>query len=301
LRRLEEYEGPPEIMEIAALIKAEFLSRYTGYAPEAVAVAVYFSPEAAYAMWEKGEWSWDNTRAKDASKWVVKHLTAHFEPEPPTFPPPIMLMEDGPAKDGAVANFTASDAAAQKKEFKKTVEAEFTDLLKRLGSDVFNSRQAFKKAKAEYEAALKAFEAAGAGTGDGDGDGDGADAVAAPPAIKPTKPEYAPIDTLKWWRANKRFFKFLAPVARLLLSIQISSAEVERLFSRGGIVLTPRRNRLGSEKREKFLVVGYNVSADWNLALKAGVEGAEQRVALKNFYNGCSGGLDFDDDEQDNE
>ena len=149
---------------------------------------------------------------------------------------------------------------------------------------------------AEYEAALGAYnDAAGAS----DGSGDGAGAVAAPPAVKPTKPEYVPIDTLKWWRANRGFFKFLAPVARLLLSIQISSAEVERLFSRGGIVLTPRRNRLGSEKREKFLVVGYNLSADWSVAVKAGEEGAEQRVALMNFYDECSGGLDFDDDEGD--
>ena len=115
----------------------------------------------------------------------------------------------------------------------------------------------------------------------------------------PPRPRRRSAHERRAWRANRGFFKFLAPVARLLLSIQISSAEVERLFSRGGIVLTPRRNRLGSEKREKFLVVGYNLSADWSVAVKAGEEGAEQRVALMNFYDECSGGLDFDDDEGD--
>ena len=182
-------------------------------------------------MWERAQWQWENTRAKDASKWLVKHLQERFEPGPTAFPPPLELMGEGPAKEAAIAAFTAADAVAQKKEFKKVVEAEFADLLKRLGTDAFKSRHAFTKAMAVYETALGAYnDAAGAS----DGSGDGAGAVAAPPAVKPTKPEYVPIDTLKWWRANRGFFKFLAPVARLLLSIQISSAEVERTIEGPG-------------------------------------------------------------------
>lgn len=60
--------------------------------------------------------------------------------------------------------------------------------------------------------------------------------------------------TLLWWRKMKTTFPILAHVARSLFTINATSSEVERLFSRGAIVLPPRRNRLGAEKVNKYLV-----------------------------------------------
>ena len=74
----------------------------------------------------------------------------------------------------------------------------------------------------------------------------GADEAAKP--ISPSEPEYVSVDILVFWRANKHKVPIIAQFARRLLVIAISSAEVERLFSRGGLVLTSRRNRLGAEK-----------------------------------------------------
>lgn len=47
-----------------------------------------------------------------------------------------------------------------------------------------------------------------------------------------------------WWKANERRFPLLAVLARDYLSIPGSSSSLERLFSRFGLVVNPRRNRI---------------------------------------------------------
>ena len=84
--------------------------------------------------------------------------------------------------------------------------------------------------------------------------------------------------------------------ARMLLAIQIASAEVERLFSRGGIMFTARRNKLGNDKLEKLFVTAYNTVASWEVDRKAGVVGSELETVLKMLYPGCAEGLDIDED-----
>ena len=130
------------------------------------------------------------------------------------------------------------------------------------------------------------------------GGGGGGGAAAPVRLSKPIEPVYVPIDTLTFWRTHEGHFKYYAVVARMLLAIQIASAEVERLFSRGGVMLTARRNRLGDEKLEKFFVTANNTVAAWKEERKAGVVGAELKVVLEMLYPRCAEGIDLDDDDE---
>ena len=48
----------------------------------------------------------------------------------------------------------------------------------------------------------------------------------------------------QWWKANEPRFPLLAVLARDYLSIPGSSSSLEHLFSRFGLVINPRRNRI---------------------------------------------------------
>ena len=171
------------------------------------------------------------------------------------------------------------------------------------------NRKAHKANEKKYEADVAAFDAqeadddegadagVGAGAGAGAGPGVGAGGAASPRLAKPVKPVYVPVDTLVFWRTHAKRFKYYAVVARMLLAIQIASAEVERLFSRGGIMFTARRNQLGNDKLEKLFVTAYNVVAAWKEDRKAGVVGSELKIIFEMLYPGCAEGPDFDEDE----
>ena len=87
----------------------------------------------------------------------------------------------------------------------------------------------------------------------------------------------------------------IAQIARWLLVIAISSAEVEGLFSRGGLVLTSRRNRLGAAKEELLLLTAYNLTREWKERGQAA--GAEEGIVMRRLFSACDGGLDTDPDE----
>lgn len=52
---------------------------------------------------------------------------------------------------------------------------------------------------------------------------------------------------LEFWVAHKEKFPSLMLVAKKVLAIPAASAPVERIFSRGGIIMRPHRARLGDE------------------------------------------------------
>ncbi|KAE8241314.1 hypothetical protein A4X13_0g7465, partial [Tilletia indica] len=54
----------------------------------------------------------------------------------------------------------------------------------------------------------------------------------------------SPSDALKYWSMNEKRFPSLAAIARDLLAIPATSVPSEAAFSRGGEVITKRRNRL---------------------------------------------------------
>ena len=55
------------------------------------------------------------------------------------------------------------------------------------------------------------------------------------------------VPALTWWRENAETFPQVARVVRGLLSVPASSAEVERLWSKAGLVMRPHRNRVSTD------------------------------------------------------
>ena len=53
----------------------------------------------------------------------------------------------------------------------------------------------------------------------------------------------------------------LAKLAKRLLSAPPSSVESERLFSIGGNIYTPKRNRLTAEHGERLMFMNFNLRA----------------------------------------
>jgi hypothetical protein len=70
-----------------------------------------------------------------------------------------------------------------------------------------------------------------------------------------TDPNMAP---LQWWKLHYRRFPELARLARLYLSIPASSAEVERLFSASGRIITEERARLSERRSQQMLMLKKN-------------------------------------------
>ena len=68
-------------------------------------------------------------------------------------------------------------------------------------------------------------------------------------------------DLLAWWRALSPSFPILSILAREHLATQASSAEVERLFSMGGDLVSKKRNRLAPTRVAK-LVLGKLCTGD---------------------------------------
>ena len=94
----------------------------------------------------------------------------------------------------------------------------------------------------------------------------------------------APIKTLLWWRKNRGKYPILTQFARRLLCLSVSAAEIERFFSKCGLVMTTRRNRLCARKENLFLLTAYNVAREWNAARRTG-SADEEAVMASAFFN----------------
>ena len=66
-------------------------------------------------------------------------------------------------------------------------------------------------------------------------------------------------DPLVWWRDHCCDFPLLAKRARKYLCIQASSLPSERLFSKAGLVITPKRTQLKSEKANMLIFLAENL------------------------------------------
>ena len=74
--------------------------------------------------------------------------------------------------------------------------------------------------------------------------------------IDPESPESSP---LSWWQKNESRFPNISKVARHLLSIPASTAELERMFSRAGVVAGPRRPRLRPQSATEVMFCHENI------------------------------------------
>lgn len=63
---------------------------------------------------------------------------------------------------------------------------------------------------------------------------------------------------LNWWKNNSHNFPNLSSIVREKFIVVATSVPCERLFSKSGLILSDRRNRLGSEKVKQILFIGNN-------------------------------------------
>ena len=66
---------------------------------------------------------------------------------------------------------------------------------------------------------------------------------------------------LVWWQANSYRYPSISKLASRLLTAPPSSVESERLFSIGGNIYSPKRNRLTSEHGEDLMFLNFNLRA----------------------------------------
>ena len=66
------------------------------------------------------------------------------------------------------------------------------------------------------------------------------------------------VSVLSWWQRKANALPILSEIARSVLAIPASSAKSERVFSKGGNIVTVKRTRLNPKKVEKILVIQEN-------------------------------------------
>jgi hypothetical protein len=70
-------------------------------------------------------------------------------------------------------------------------------------------------------------------------------------------PTEKPDDVIAWWIAKASIYPCLSRMALDFLTIPATSTEVERLFSRGRLLLPYVRNRLSAHSTRALLCLGY--------------------------------------------
>ena len=78
-------------------------------------------------------------------------------------------------------------------------------------------------------------------------------------------------DPLEWWKQHQTMFPNLVKLAVLYLPIQATSAPSERIFSMAKLLISDKRNRLGTEIAEKILYVQQQWKEGINVNLKRAV------------------------------
>ena len=67
------------------------------------------------------------------------------------------------------------------------------------------------------------------------------------------------VDILQWWQKHKKILPILSQIAKQILTIPVSSAKSERVFSTGGNIVTKKRNRLIPKHVETLIIFKENM------------------------------------------
>jgi hypothetical protein len=273
------------IRNICEAIANGIKSRYTGAYPDEVGHACFFVPEAVYDLSKENAFDWDaeGSQTRRTMVWLEDEIEKHYmlTPEYAAFSqlpatPVIDAMPDGASKVAALAAHRAKKAKDAVDKQKAKLNDEMTEYSEEIENVVHLRRKQHDLATAAAASSAVAAAAAAAA---------GAPVSAAAPV------PYDSIKALMWWRDNRKKFPILAQFARRLLCLSISAAEIERFFSKCGLVMTTRRNRLCARKENLFLLTAYNVAREWNAARRAG--GADEEAVM------CSALFGIDDDTLD--
>ena len=65
-------------------------------------------------------------------------------------------------------------------------------------------------------------------------------------------------DTLVWWSRHTQALPILSNIARAVLAIPASASKSERVFSKGGLLMTPKRERLGADILKDLIIICLN-------------------------------------------
>ena len=107
------------------------------------------------------------------------------------------------------------------------------------------------------------------------------------------------IETLSFWPSNSHTFPILARCTRQVLSVQVVSNSVEQLFTSGGNLDTPKRNRLTPGHFEDLLVTQKWMQEKINKADSRSEKSRLRLTKLRQFVL-ISGQLTIVDNSEDN-
>ena len=68
-------------------------------------------------------------------------------------------------------------------------------------------------------------------------------------------------DPVQWWKVNNSSFSYMSCLVKKYLCAPPSSVESERLFSVGGSIYSPKRNRMTADTGEMLMFLHYNLRA----------------------------------------
>ena len=88
-------------------------------------------------------------------------------------------------------------------------------------------------------------------------------------AWKPATENEARISALDWWRVHENEHPLIAQVARRLLSLQASSAASERSFSKGGLIVSKKRQCLSGARVDGLSLVGWYHDEEYMRVMEA--------------------------------
>jgi len=113
------------------------------------------------------------------------------------------------------------------------------------------------------------------------------------------------LDFVQFWKLNAALFPILARVARRVMAASACSSDVERLFSRSGIIFSPLRTNLNPSTLHKLTTLHYfykleETVDESNLGRHKESERRSDKfakLAISRSAIACDGGIEYYDSD----